>query len=452
MSPSPSKTEPICNADFFWLTGIRDPHIRWLLMFDEQMTESQALFVAENRLMLFRRFAQRPVFEFGQTPKWEQILNLNVAEHVAVLNLSSKHSSEVENEDQFNILLADLSRDALPTDRPLWKLTLINRGSFGSCLFLSVHHAITDGRGMLDVTLSLQDNFLKLSAFLSSRVDKKSPTSLLTENVLPQLELQEPLSSESSQSSDNELFSCIKRQGFMEDLSLAWLPRWPLAEIKSIAASLRGGTVNDAMLTLVAGGLRRYMEARGERVDDLRVHCFQAVMLPRAFGSVCEDLGNSLGLVRSVLHVHIKDPAERFKVICDEMKKIKNSTEAEDSATQIADASHCSVAAKAADEIAGAKQCSVNISSMRGADEPIAVAGHTLKEIRAFGPRFGNIGLQFPMIGYNGFISVGLMADKVLFPNLTDLKKNLQDEYNELLKISHAVGTVRPIGASRSKL
>ena len=73
-----------------------------------------------------------------------------------------------------------------------------------------------------------------------------------------------------------------------------------------------GATINDAMLTIVAGGLRKYLESKGELPQQSLVSgCPIDVSSPeeRAAG------GNMVGFMNVALRTDISDPLERLQAV-----------------------------------------------------------------------------------------------------------------------------------------
>ena len=82
-----------------------------------------------------------------------------------------------------------------------------------------------------------------------------------------------------------------------------------LADFKEIKNGL-GGTVNDAVLTVVAGALRRWLQDRGVRTDGLELRA----LVPVSIRSQDERgaLGNRIAAMRGPLPVYVDDPVERL--------------------------------------------------------------------------------------------------------------------------------------------
>jgi hypothetical protein len=93
---------------------------------------------------------------------------------------------------------------------------------------------------------------------------------------------------------------------------IAWSGPVPLAEIKTIGRRL-GGTVNDVLLTALAGALQRYGQLRG---DDLPADVVLRALMPvnlRPTGAEAE-LGNRISAVFLSLPVEIADPFRKVTI------------------------------------------------------------------------------------------------------------------------------------------
>ena len=84
------------------------------------------------------------------------------------------------------------------------------------------------------------------------------------------------------------------------------------SEFKAIQDAL-GGTVNDVVLAVVTGALRRFLAGRSIRTEGLELRALVPISIrsPGAPG----ELGNRLAAVRAPLPVHIGDPAARLAAV-----------------------------------------------------------------------------------------------------------------------------------------
>jgi len=79
----------------------------------------------------------------------------------------------------------------------------------------------------------------------------------------------------------------------------AWSEMVPLKNIKA-AGARHGATINDVLITAVAGALREYLEERGEPVDELEIRAALAAVA-RAPASPDPELADELALVATFL-------------------------------------------------------------------------------------------------------------------------------------------------------
>jgi diacylglycerol O-acyltransferase len=96
-------------------------------------------------------------------------------------------------------------------------------------------------------------------------------------------------------------------------------------EVRTIKNTHPGATINDAMLTIVAGGLRKYLDSKGELPEkQLVTGCPIDIRSPeeRMAG------GNMVGFMNVGLRTDVADPAERLAAIHQESKSAKAYAEA----------------------------------------------------------------------------------------------------------------------------
>src|SRR4051794_7741777 len=87
-----------------------------------------------------------------------------------------------------------------------------------------------------------------------------------------------------------------------------------------------GGTVNDVVLAVVAGALRRWLRSRGVRTDGLELRA----LVPVSIRAQDERgaLGNRIAAMRGPLPVYVEDPVERLRQVQEGMGNLKQSKQA----------------------------------------------------------------------------------------------------------------------------
>ena len=106
---------------------------------------------------------------------------------------------------------------------------------------------------------------------------------------------------------------------------VAWAEPLPLDDVKTVGRAL-GASVNDVLLSCVAGALRDYLVEHGDAVDALTVRALVPVNLrpmEKAY-----KLGNQFGLVFLDLPIGIENPIERLYAVRANMRALKGSLSA----------------------------------------------------------------------------------------------------------------------------
>ena len=87
-----------------------------------------------------------------------------------------------------------------------------------------------------------------------------------------------------------------------------------------------GGTVNDVVLTVVSGGLQKWLRSRGTRTEGLELRA----LVPMSIRSDADRgaMGNRLAAMRGPLPVYVEDPVARLRVVRAAMDGLKESKQA----------------------------------------------------------------------------------------------------------------------------
>jgi len=105
--------------------------------------------------------------------------------------------------------------------------------------------------------------------------------------------------------------------------------RFDFEEIRAIKQAVPGATVNDAVLAIVSGGLRRYLLAKGELPETSLVSGCPVNL--REEDEKGADEGNVVGMMSVQLCTTIEDPLERFQAIHTESLSSKALLQAQGS-------------------------------------------------------------------------------------------------------------------------
>jgi len=215
-----------------------------------------------------------------------------------------------------------------------------------------------------------------------------------------------------------------------------WAPAHDLDTVKR-AAKTRGATVNDLMLAAVAGGLRRYLEGRGEPISDAMT------MIPVNLRPVDEPLspylGNRFALVALDLPLDAATPVERLDAAHERMEVIKAGPEALltfgiSSALGMV-GSFTSRVSRTVQEYFANKAIGVT-TNVPGPQHARYFAGQELVGILGWVPGAANQSLGVCIFSYNGQIRVGFKTDVNVVPDIGNLVAAYTAEMDELLTLA----------------
>jgi WS/DGAT/MGAT family acyltransferase len=218
-----------------------------------------------------------------------------------------------------------------------------------------------------------------------------------------------------------------------------------LADVKEIKQAF-GVTVNDAVLTIASGALRRYLEGRGELpTKSLIATCPVSV---RSDDESQVIGANRVSALFTTLATDIADPVERLHVIHEANKGAKeehNAVGADMLQTwaEFAAPTTFSLAARMYTGLRLAERHPVVhnlvISNVPGPPFPLYFAGAKLVGLNPLGPIFDGSGLNVTVLSYVDNIDWGFIACRELMPDLWDLAGAIPDSQAELLKAAQSV-------------
>jgi WS/DGAT/MGAT family acyltransferase len=209
-----------------------------------------------------------------------------------------------------------------------------------------------------------------------------------------------------------------------------------LGEFKRVKNSL-GGTVNDVVLAVVAGGLRWLLESRGEFVDDLELRVMVPVSV-RGRGDQA-TLGNRVASVWAALPVYERDPVTRLRLTHDAMKDLKSSGQAVGAQvlTTLGEFAPPTVLAQAARLVARQRAFNLVVTNVPGPQIPLYSLGRRMLEVYPVIPLSDNTSIGIALFSYDGSIGFGLIGDYDLASDLAVLAEGIEKSTAELL---HAAG------------
>jgi WS/DGAT/MGAT family acyltransferase len=210
--------------------------------------------------------------------------------------------------------------------------------------------------------------------------------------------------------------------------------RWvttDLADFKQIKNAL-GGTVNDVVLTVVTGALRRFLQARGTRTEGLELRA----MVPVSVRSEDErnQLGNRVAAMRGPLPVYAADPVERLAIITREMEGLKRSKQAvgAEVLSGLQEFAPPTILAQASRINFSTRLFNVIVTNVPGPQLPIYLLGRRLQELVPLAFLPDNHALAFAIMSVDGKLSFGLLGDRDKLHDLDRVAAYLEESLAEL--------------------
>jgi WS/DGAT/MGAT family acyltransferase len=407
------------------------------------------------------RYRQRLAWvPFGQgRPVWVDDQHFDLRYHVRATALPAPGS-----EYELQVLAGRVFSLRLNREKPLWEMWLVEGLSDDRFAVLSkTHHAMVDGISGVDILTVLFGEEAPSSHSWKPRPtpsDGELLTSALSDRLATPAEavrgvrwfLRQPARAVSEGARlagdvGDMLLAGARpaptapwnRGATGSDRRFTWV-RGDLARVKAVKNAL-GGTVNDVMLAVVAGGLRRWLERRGEPTKELKAFVPVSVRSTEQEGS----LGNQVTGVIALLPVGEPDAASRLSSISSQMRGVKESGQAVGASALtslgagFAQGNLLALGAR----LTASRQRVANlvVTNVPGPQHELRMGKYELLDLFPMVPLGGNLRLGVAILSYNGKISFGLVGD---FDAMPDLEALADDFEAAVVELEEAAGIDSP--------
>lgn len=429
----------------------------------------------EATLLKHPRFRQRLAYVPGLgRPVWVDDTKFNLHYHVRHTCLPAPG-----DERMLKRLAGRVMSQQLDRGKPLWEIWLVE-GVTGNrfALITKLHHCLADGMSGVDLAASM------LSPDPDAEVDKPkswiprpapSSTRLLADELRRRataplalitgsgggigamagdvkdaaLGLVETFDGGSGPASETPFDTDLGPHRRFD-----WL-RMELDDVKLVRDRLCG-TLNDVVLAVAAGALRRFLRNRGMAVETLNFR----VMVPVSLrgGGERGAIGNRVAMMMVRLPLDERDPVERLRKICTETSERKSGHQS--AATQL----FARVADAIVPELTGplarlglrTHAANLVITNVPGPPMSVYLLGARMIESFPVVPLATGQALGIALLSYAGGLHWGFNSDWDALPDLHDLADGTATEFARLLAAARdarppAVATPAPSRADRGK-
>jgi WS/DGAT/MGAT family acyltransferase len=455
-------TRRLSAQDASFLYGERPEaplHIGSIAVFEGEVPYERVVENISSKLHLIPRYQQRVVpapFNIGH-PTWEWDPDFDIGQHVKRVRINPPGTDA-----QLQALAAKLFEGMLDRNKPLWEIYMVEglEGS-RSAMVSKVHHCLVDGVSgieLLMIVLDVSPNPLpplpapereavppippaptrlvdaifdnvrteldRISDYSKSAVDAVVTGDSRARTAMRAVEAAQPYFS-----------TPVARAPFNKPLArerIVACSEFSFAEIRGIRQAC-GGTVNDVVLTVLAGALGRYLELHGEKTADRSMRILAPVNVRR------EDergtLGNRVSMLLIEVPVGVHDSVERLKLITERTETLKRQNVAA-GADIIGE--FFSGIPPMLQSLAGIlppprnNLANLVCTNIPGPMIPLYNVGHRLLAHYPLMPIAWEMGVGCGVTSYNQKVYFGLIADPNAAPDVARLKEFLDQAFVEL--------------------
>jgi WS/DGAT/MGAT family acyltransferase len=421
------------------------------------------------RLPRYRqRLARIPLLDH---PVWVDDDRFNLAYH-----LRHTHLPLPGDERQLKRLAGRIMSQQLDRTKPLWEMWVVE-GLEGDrfAVITKVHHCMIDGVGSVELTGSV----MRLTPDPDPRLEEPAPRWIPRPVPSPRQLLAGELSRRAldplvaaarlhralrdPRGAGDSLLDSLR--GIGEALAAGLRPASPtplnveigphrrfdwtsmdLAAVKAIRSRL-GGTVNDVVLAIVAGALRKFLRRRGEAVERLDFRAMVPVNVRTR--SERASLGNRVAMLLARLPLDERDPAGRLARVVRATTELKHSRQALGVQTleELSDHTFTTLFMLFARVAAGSRPFNLVVTNVPGPQFPIYILGARMVACYPLVPLYRNQALGIALFSYDGRLWWGFNADWDALPDLHDI---VDATGAELAALGEAAGVTATVAGARS--
>jgi len=413
-----------------------------------------------DRAKVFKRKLLEVPFSLDH-PYWVEDKDFDIEYHVRHISLPKPGDWR-----QLMIQISRLQSQHLDKSKPLWEVYMIegldnvegvNKGCFG--LFMKMHHATIDGFSGQEIQVAIHD-LEPVKIDLSKHVpgsrsapgDAPGNWGLLARSPVNTIRKSTRLIYGIATAAPGLIKAGLAKRGkpsvevpkTVFNVGRASANRvidgrfFDLAEMKEISRSIESTTINDVVLTVISGAMRKYLKSKGHLPDkSLVTSC--PINIRRDDGKHA-DHDNMVGVMNVSLCSDIADPIKRMHAIHEATKESKAMTETvgAGTATEIPMNLPAPIAKSLLPAVmelmsrAGITPFNTLISNVAGIQKPLYLAGAEMISLMGVLPVVDQLGLLHAVFSYNGRISIAFTACREMLPDPGFYAECIEESYNDL--------------------
>jgi WS/DGAT/MGAT family acyltransferase len=214
--------------------------------------------------------------------------------------------------------------------------------------------------------------------------------------------------------------------------------RYPLDEIRRIKGAVPGATVNDAVIAIVGGALRRYLSDKGELpTDSLRVMAPISTRTAEQAGTA----GNQVSAMVATLGTDIIDPHQRLAAVRESTHRSKVASQAVDARalsalSDMLPGGLAAIGARLASQFEMATRATplanTVVSNVPGPRHPLYFAGARLVTFFGGAAVVDGMGLLHGVGSYVDELMISVVSDRSMMPDPAEYAADIDRSFEEM--------------------
>ena len=352
----------------------------------------------------------------AEQPLWVPDEDFDVDRHVRLSDLGPAPDRDAELDE-----IARLFEQRLDRARPLWAIDVVPRAGGGSVLVWRIHHALADGTAAMRFARELLwDEPEQQAGLISTRSRPDQPRE---DHERRRRHLAAMIEREFAESARRSPFDGAI--GTTRRIAFASVPMAPLHDA---AKELADATLNDAVLAIVAGSLRRWLEAHHGSLRGIRVR------VPVSLHHEGDSAANLDSFFSLRLPLSVADPVERLRTVHLETGRRKAGHDAEELRAFLEELGSASPRMRVlAERIERSpRSFALSVSNVPGPREPVSVLGAPVEAIHSIAEIGERHALRVAVVSLAGELHFGFCADPAIVDDLDAMAAGVVTE-SELL-------------------
>jgi diacylglycerol O-acyltransferase / wax synthase len=373
--------------------------------------------------------------EVDGAPWWVPDPQLDIAAQVV-----ESGGPAAADEAGFRATVSSIFAQHLDRSRPLWRIDLIPGTPWGgTALVWRIHHALADGlTAMRMADGALWDEEPAPAGGSAPRVPPGRVAPTTGNGSVAQHQRFAGLLAAAREAPQPWLRSPF--DGHIDGRRAVAFTTAELRDLRQVARATAGATVNDAVLAVVAGGLRRWLEAHHGHLDAVRVKVPVSLHTPPL---APDDAGSQPGNRDSFFCLDLPlgsaDPLDRLAAIRRATRVRKQGHDAQHLDALMRGLARTPRLSRFADRIlAHPRSFALNVSNVPGPRRPIRVLGVPVRALYSLAEIGEHHVLRVAVVSLAGGLNFGLVADPTLLEDVDQLAADMQAEAAALIACSPA--------------